>query len=216
MIGIFGGTFDPVHNGHLRVALDVYQALGLRELRLVPLNVAVHRGQPLAGPEQRRAMCEAAVAGQPGFSVDARELARVGSSYTVDTLTELRADVDNQTPLCLLIGGDAFNDFFNWHRPHRILELAHLVVMRRPGAGMQRDATLRGEIESRRARCAAELSAAPAGRIWFQTVTQLDIAATAIRRMLATGLSPRYLLPDAVLALIEREGLYRSPAGRRS
>ena len=215
MIGILGGTFDPVHNGHLRVALDVYQALGLRELRLVPLNVAVHRPQPVASPDQRLAMLDAAVAGQPGFVVDGRELRRAGRSYTVDTLTELRSEAGEATPLCLLIGGDAFNDFFNWHRPYRIMELAHLVVMQRPGAGVQRDPLLRGEIESRRAKSAAVLGAAPAGHVWFQNVTQLDIAATSIRRMLASGLSPRYLLPDSVLALIERQGLYLGELGGR-
>lgn len=212
MIGILGGTFDPVHNGHLRVALDVFQALGLRQLRLVPLNVAVHRSQPVASPEQRLAMLQAAVDGEPEVVVDGRELGRAGRSFSVDTLAELRDELGAEMPLCLLIGGDAFNDFFNWHRPYRILELAHLVVMQRPGAGLQRDPTLRAEIEARRGRCAAELSAAPAGRIWFQPVTQLDISATAIRRMLATGLSPRYLMPDAVLSLIEREGLYRGGA----
>jgi nicotinate-nucleotide adenylyltransferase len=215
MIGILGGTFDPVHNGHLRVALDVYQALGLHELRLVPLNVAVHRPQPIAAAEQRLAMLEAAIDGQPGFGIDGRELRRAGQSYSVDTLTELRDEVGDATPLCLLIGGDAFNDFFTWHRPYQIMELVHLVVMRRPGAGLQRDPVLRSEIESRRARCAADLGASPAGRIWFQNVTQLDIAATAIRRMVATGLSPRYLLPEPVLALIEREGLYRSGSDGR-
>ena len=201
MIGVFGGTFDPIHYGHLRAALDVHQALALSELRFLPLNVAVHREQPRASAAQRRAMVEAAIAGEPGFRVDDRELMRAGRSYSVDTLTSLRDELGDKRPICLLVGGDAFNGFFDWHRPRDILELAHLVVMQRPGAAIQRDARLRTEVERRRATRRDELERTAAGRIWFASVTQLDISSTRIRRMLALGRSPRFLLPDAVIAI---------------
>jgi nicotinate-nucleotide adenylyltransferase len=134
MIGVLGGTFDPIHFGHLRPALDCLQALALEEVRLIPLNVAVHRPQPVASSALRLAMLEAAIAGQPGFVADPRELERPGGSYTYDTLISLRAELGDAEPLCLLIGADAFAGFLDWHRPADILDLAHLVVMRRPAS----------------------------------------------------------------------------------
>jgi nicotinate-nucleotide adenylyltransferase len=208
MIGVFGGTFDPIHFGHLRPALDVVQSLGLAELRLLPLKVAVHRPQPLASAALRLQMTRLAVNGQPGFVVDDRELTRDGPSYTVDTLASLREEVGADAPLCLLIGGDAFAGFLDWHRPRAILGLAHLVVMQRPGAPTVRDQALRDEIGRRRVDDPGALRQAPAGRIYFQTVTQLDISSTRIRRMFAAGRSPRFLLPDAVLELLDREQCY--------
>jgi len=208
MIGVFGGTFDPIHFGHLRPALDVVQSLGLAELRLLPLKVAVHRPQPLASAALRLQMTRLAVNGQPGFVVDDRELTRDGPSYTVDTLASLREEVGADSPLCLLIGGDAFAGFLDWHRPRAILGLAHLVVMQRPGAPTVRDQALRDEIGRRRVDDPGALRQAPAGRIYFQTVTQLDISSTRIRRMFAAGQSPRFLLPDAVLELLDREQCY--------
>jgi nicotinate-nucleotide adenylyltransferase len=209
MIGVLGGSFDPIHLGHLRPALDVLQTLGLQEIRFIPLNVAVHRTQPAASARQRLAMVRAAVAGQRGFVADERELQREGSSYSYDTLVSLRRDFGPHLPICLLIGADAFQDFANWHRPEGVLSLAHLVVMQRPGT---RDATdhplLRRWVAKRRADHPDALRTAHGGRILFQDVTQLDISATAIRRLLAAGLSPRFLLPDAVLEIIEREAPY--------
>jgi len=208
MIGVFGGTFDPIHYGHLRTALDVVQALGLAELRLLPLKVAVHREQPVAGAELRLAMVRLAAAVQPGFVVDDRELTRDGPSYTVDTLASIREELGPERPLCLLVGGDAFAGFLDWHRPRAILDLAHIVVMQRPGTPGLSNAALRAETDRRHADGPRALQQSPAGRIYFQTVTQLDISSTHIRRMLAAGLSPRFLLPDAVLDRIEREQCY--------
>jgi nicotinate-nucleotide adenylyltransferase len=209
MIGVLGGTFDPIHHGHLRAALDVHQALAFRELRFIPLNLAVHRPQPQASAAQRRAMLEAAIDGVSGLRVDDRELGRAGGSYTVDTLISLRRELGYALPICLLVGGDAFNGFFDWYRPYDILDLAHLVVMRRPGAPPQPDLARRAEVERRLVTRREQLEQLAAGRIWFETVTQLDISSTRIRRMLAAGQSPRYLLPDAVIELIDRESYYR-------
>ena len=212
MIGLFGGAFDPVHFGHLRTALEVQEALGLRAVRLLPLNVAVHREQPAADGALRLRMLQAAVAHAPGLVADDRELKRPGSSYTVDTLTELRAELGPDVSLCLLVGGDAFNAFFEWHRPRDILGLAHLAVMRRPGSLLPRDAALREELARRRTEHAADLQAAPAGRIWLQSVTQLDISSTRIRRAIAGGRSARFLLPDPVLDLALAAGCYAAPS----
>jgi nicotinate-nucleotide adenylyltransferase len=208
MIGIFGGTFDPIHYGHLRPALDVQQALELQQVRFIPLAVAVHRDQPAATAELRLAMVRAAVAGQPGFVVDQREIRRSGHSYTLDTLSELKEELPDQN-LCLFVGDDAFNEFLTWHRPSEILELAHLVVMQRPATADPEDAALRQLLSQRMARDPGELRKTPAGRIFRQPVTQLDISATRIRGLLRQGESPRFLVPDPVLDIIQEQGLYR-------
>ncbi len=206
MIGVFGGTFDPVHNGHLRTALDVFEALGLDELRFIPLGQAVHREQPLTSAETRLALLRAAIEHQPGFLVDERELRRDRPSYTVDTLESLREELGPKRPLCLLLGRDAFNAFHTWRQPERILELAHLVVMDRPGHGLPDAPELQALMEGRVARDGAEPKTRPGGVIRFQPVTRLDISSSDIRQRLAQGRSIRWLVPDPVLALLRQEG----------
>jgi nicotinate-nucleotide adenylyltransferase len=116
MIGILGGTFDPIHFGHLRTALDVRQGVGLDQVRYIPLHRAVHRDQPETPAELRMRMVQAAIAGEPSFVADDRELQRAGDSYSVDTLNSLREEFPDES-LCLLLGMDAFNGFADWHRP---------------------------------------------------------------------------------------------------
>ncbi len=202
MIGILGGTFDPIHYGHLRTALDVLQALGLEQVRFIPLQNPPHRGEPYLSPQQRLELVQAAVEGTAQFRVDDRELIRQGKSYTVDTLLSLRKELGD-VPLCLLMGSDAFRGFPSWHKPEQILELAHLVVMQRPGEHHS------DNYKTRFTANPDQLRAAPGGSILFQPVTQLAISATAIREMLRQGRSPRYLLPDSVLKIIEKKSLYR-------
>lgn len=202
MIGILGGTFDPVHNGHLRIALDVQQGLDLDELRLIPLRDPPHREQPTCSTAQRLEMLQAAIINEPKLKIDERELNRSGKSYSLLTLQSLRAEL-GETSICLIIGQDAFQGFPTWHKPDEILQLAHLVVMQRPG---EEYADIYPE---RLTDDLSKLQTAPAGRIYQQSVTQLDISSTRIREMLNAGVSPRYLLPDAVLEIIERDDLYR-------
>ena len=207
MIGIFGGTFDPIHYGHLRIALDVKERLGLSEIRFTPLKQAVHRDQPLSTPTQRLQMVKAAIADQPGFVADDRELLRPGASYSVDTLTSLREEQGDQ-PLCLLLGSDAFNGFLNWHRPMDILKLAHLVVMSRPGEDKSDNPQLQALLTQHLTTDRAALKQQPGGLIYFQTVTQLDISSTRIRELVTRGQSVSYLLPPRVEAFIQQEMLY--------
>jgi nicotinate-nucleotide adenylyltransferase len=209
MIGVLGGTFDPIHFGHLRPALELLQSVPLREIRFIPLKVAVHRPQPVADAVLREAMLQAAVAGQEGFFVDGRELHRSGPSYTYDTLRSLRQEMGAAMPISLLLGSDAFADFLSWHRPQGILEMAHLIVMQRPGQEIRGPERLRAWSAPKLCGGAAELTKGPGGRILVREVTQLTISATGIRDLVLRGLSPRYLLPDAVIEIIRREGLYR-------
>lgn len=209
MIGIYGGTFDPVHYGHLRTALEVKEALNLDAVHFIPARLPPHRRPPSASSEARRRMLEAAlVDAPPGFVLDERELVRPGPSYMVDTLTSLRQEF-GQASLCLLVGTDAFCELPSWHRWLEILGLANLVVMTRPGHVSEFSPALARELGRRRVEDNAWLRKVPCGVICFQPVTQLEISSTFIRGCLATGRDPKYLLPDRVLALIRQEGYYQ-------
>ncbi len=207
MIGILGGTFDPIHFGHLRTALDVMQGVGLEQIRFIPLHGAVHRDQPETPSSLRLQMVQTAIEDQPGFIADDRELKRQGDSYTVDTLASLHGDFPAET-LCLLMGMDAFNGFASWRQPEKILSLAHLIVMQRPGEAVCQESEISSLLAARKAQCPADLKAQNSGRILIQQVTQLEISSTRIRTIIAAGESPRYLLPTPVLALIRENRLY--------
>lgn len=208
MIGVFGGTFDPVHIGHLRTALDVLEAAGLAEVRLVPLRAAVHREQPGTPPGIRHALIQAAVAGTPGLAADDREIARGGPSYSVETLESLRRERGAKEPLALILGADAFAGFLAWHRPQDILRLAHVIVMERPGHMLRAQGHLAALVAAHHAGEPAALRRAPAGLVLPVAVTQLEISSTDIRRRLAEGRSIRFLVPQPVETLIGRLGLY--------
>ncbi|HHH35239.1 MAG TPA: nicotinate-nucleotide adenylyltransferase [Gammaproteobacteria bacterium] len=208
MLGIFGGTFDPVHYGHLRIALEMGQALGLEEVRFVPCRLPPHRGRPGAAAQDRCNMLRLALACQRGFVVDERELRREGPSYMVDTLTSLREEV-GQRPLCLMLGMDAFASLDTWHRWERLIELAHLVVAHRPGIDGEPSSAVSGLLARHGVEDGERLRRSPSGCILLQPVTQLEISATRIRELVRGGQNPRYLLPEPVLEYIWREGLYR-------
>lgn len=213
MIGVYGGTFDPVHFGHLRAALEVYQGLALKEMHLIPCYQPPHREQPRASARARLAMLRAAVGvDDSGFLVDNREMRREGVSYMVDSLAELRAERGDE-PLCLVLGADAFLQLHRWHRWQEIITLAHIVVTHRPGWTLDADAAgfdpaLADLWRSAYTEEVAELEARPAGRILQFTVTALDISATRIRALVAKGECPRFLVPEKVWNLIRLQGLY--------
>ena len=206
-LGLFGGTFDPIHNGHLRTAFELLQALKLGEVRFMPTGNPPHRDHTLADAAQRLAMVRAAVADQPGFTVDDREVRRTGLSYSVDTLTELRAEFP-QRPLCLLLGMDAFLGLPNWHRWKEILELAHVVVAHRPGWKAPTQGPLGEAMVDRGTGGIRDLHGSKAGRIYVHAVTQLEISSTELRQLIAAGGDPRYLVPDSVRAVLRELGCY--------
>ena len=207
ILGVFGGTFDPVHHGHLRPALEVMDALAPAEIAFVPNARPPHRETPGCSAGQRLRLLEVAIDGQPGFYVDRRELDRDGPSWTVDTLSSLREEHSGRS-LCLLLGSDAFAGLPAWKNWRQLLSLAHLVVMRRPGYSLPVDADLREVVEKHQVDELTALHEQPAGCIYFHTVTALDISATLIRNQLHQQRSIQYLLPDKVREIIEQEGLY--------
>lgn len=205
--GIFGGMFDPVHYGHLRTAFELKAKLGLDEVRFIPCANPPHREAPSTTGELRLRMLRAACAGAPGFVVDARELERRGPSYTVDTLASLREECPEE-PLCLILGMDAFLALPSWHEWERLLAQAHIVVAHRPGWRAPRDGVLGSLLRSRRTAEAADLHRSAAGRVHIEEVTQLEISSTDLRRTIAGGLEPKYLLPESVREIIAETHCY--------
>ncbi|WP_343749493.1 nicotinate-nucleotide adenylyltransferase [Methylophaga marina] len=212
-IGMLGGTFDPVHFGHLRTGLDVVEQLNLDHLRLIPCAIPPHRIEPVATAKQRRMMLELAIKNHPKLVVDDRELGRDGPSYSVDTLLSLREDFPDN-PLFILMGTDAFCSLPSWSRWQQIIELAHIVVMQRADEALLMSDELQTFYETHQAQ--KQDSQLSAGKIWSVSVTQMSISATAIRDALEQGRDVRYLLPDAVISLIEQLGLYPSAAASRT
>lgn len=211
-VGVFGGTFDPIHYGHLRLAQEALEYLDLAQVRWIPAGRPAHREAPRAAPGQRLEMVRLAVAGHPAFVVDEAEVASSEPSYTVPTLERLRRELGPEQPLVLLIGADAFAGLPTWHRWPELLQLAHVAVAYRPGFSIDL-ATLPAALAEvfQDCRCAArDLAGRPAGGIATFPMTPLAIAATQLRQLLAAGRSPRYLLPEAVFAYIRAQQLYLS------
>jgi len=205
MIGIFGGTFDPIHYGHLRSALEVKEIFGLTEVRLIPSAQPPHREQPAATALMRLQMLELAVKNQPGLIIDTRELNRNGVSYMVDTLKSLRKEFKDE-PLLLFVGSDAFNHLKTWYQWQHLFDFAHIVVMTRPGFNIL---NLDEFFKARLTNEITELAHNLEGKLYFQQVTQLDISATAIRDMIMEQRNPGFLLPDTVIAYIRQHKLYQ-------
>jgi nicotinate-nucleotide adenylyltransferase len=207
VIGVLGGTFDPVHHGHLRFAVEAVESLRLRVLKLVPASAPPHRRTPAAPAADRLAMLRTAVAGTATLEVDGRELDRAGPSYTFDTLASLRQDHPDE-PLCLCLGADAFRAFDTWHRWREIPGLAHLAVARRPGGRLPARGPVAALLTAARVETPEALRERRAGGIAVMDLPGLQVSATRIRALLAARRDPRWLLPDPVLAYILERGLY--------
>ncbi len=212
-IGIFGGTFDPVHYGHLRLAQELAHYLSLKEVCFIPAGHPPHRAQPAVTPAQRLEMVRLAIAANPMFSVDEREVYKQGPCYTVDTLLELRQELGAAQPMCLLMGADQFIGLTSWHHWQQLFELAHIVVAPRPGfpqaswVGSLPD-ELQQILAQRQVEKPEAIHETPSGGIFMHAITPLDISATYIRQSLRAGENPRYLLPDGVLDYIQTHQLY--------
>ncbi|MBD3641033.1 MAG: nicotinate-nucleotide adenylyltransferase [Marinobacter sp.] len=205
---IYGGTFDPIHHGHLRLAIELCDRLEVDRVSLVPCHIPPHRGDTGASASQRLRLMELAVQGEPRLHIDDRELRRAGASYTADTLRQLRGELGPDYPLVMVVGTDAFAGFDRWREWERIPELAHIVVVRRPGPALDPGSTPARLLAGRKVEDVGSLRSAPAGCILELDPPLLDISATGIRERIAAGRSPRYLIPDSVWDEIRQQGLY--------
>lgn len=210
-LAILGGTFDPIHIGHLRPAEEVRQAFGLARVLLIPAGNPPHRHRPYADAADRLAMTRLAAAMHPPFAVLDWEVRKAGPSYAIETLSRLRRKY-RDAPFYYIIGTDAFLRFDTWRRWEEILDLVHLIVTYRPGWAIpELPETLKQAVQARETKDPAVLAASPGGRIHFKTITALAVSATQVRELLSQGKSPRFLLPDPVLHYIETHGLYTAP-----
>jgi len=217
-LGILGGTFDPIHLAHLRLAEEALDQLDLARVRLIPAGHPPHRQTPHSTSAHRLRMVELAAADNPRLEVDPAEVLAPVASYTVPTLERLRAELGPERPLVLLMGTDAFLGLPSWHRWEALFELAHVAVASRPGHAFEPaswPADLAGQWKQRLG-SKEDLASAPSGRIVSFAITPMDISATAIRASLARHESPRYLLPEAVVGYIALHHLYSdaAPSGR--
>jgi nicotinate-nucleotide adenylyltransferase len=206
-IGILGGTFDPVHLGHLRMGIELGETFQLAKVHIIPCHEPVHRAKPSASPLERLEMVKRAVADEPSLFADDREIRRQGPSYMIETVLDLRNELPN-TPLCLLIGIDAFLHFQSWYRWQEILTHSHLIVAYRPPYQLPTEGLIADLIKERLQEDAAYVHAHLAGGILLRPMTALEIAASDIRKQIAMQRNPRYLLPDVVLDYIHQQRIY--------
>lgn len=207
---IYGGTFDPVHYGHLNSVTALAEQVSLRQVIIMPNNVPPHRPQPAASSEQRRKMVELAIADKPLFTLDCRELERATPSWTVETLEQIRAEKDPQQPLAFIIGQDSLVSLPHWHRWEALLSLCHLLVCQRPGYPLTMEtAKLQRWLETHLTHSVEPLHQQPAGKIFIAPTPLYDISATTIRQRLRSGQACDDLLPAPVLEFIDRQHLYR-------
>ncbi len=213
-IGLLGGTFDPVHNGHLRLAQELADALTLHEVRFIPAASPPHKAAPQVTAQQRAHMVELAIADNVLFKLDTRELSRVGPSYTIDTLISLRQELGNEVALMLLMGSDAFVHLTSWHRWRSLLDYAHIVLVTRPVEAtdssemLDLSAELQEYLRCHYTQHIQDLQSKPCGYIHKQNISALDISATAIRDALQQQKSVGQWLPPSVLDYIQLNDLY--------
>lgn len=209
LVGIFGGTFNPVHYGHLRSALELVERLDLEQLRLMPSAEPPHREAPECSAEHRAAMVELAVLEEPRLACDLRELKRPGKSYTIDSLIELRGELGARSGLCMVMGCDAVLDITRWHRWQELLDWAHMIVIARPGWTLPYRGVVAKWLADNRLEGSDALRQQPAGGVLIEELRPLAISSTEIRDLLASGRSARYLMPQSVLDYIQTHKLYR-------
>lgn len=227
MIGILGGTFDPIHFGHLRPAVEICEKLSLKELRFIPSAKPPHRWQPEASAEHRLKMVKMAIKAYSKFVIDEREYHRLAesnvASFTIDTVRSIREEIGDKEPLAMIVGMDAFQSFTSWRDWEDILDTVHLIVASRPGYSLQDKQSKTSKqseadkpikdidwAEQRLETNVDQLHESASGKIYFCDVTQLDISATFIRQQINEGNSCTYLTPKKVNKYIKKNTLYES------
>ena len=210
-LALFGGTFDPVHYGHLRCAEEARQKLELASLALLPAGQPAHRAMPRASSEQRLDMLQLALKEFPNLTVDRREIDRDGPSYMVDTLTDIRQQWPER-PVHLLIGQDAVNKLDSWHQWLSLFELANIVILTRPSAMVAYSQELTEEIDKRSVKSASQINSNPAGKVLPMQVAAIDISATMIKSIIRLGRVPKGMMPATVWSYIVENNLYQHTA----
>jgi nicotinate-nucleotide adenylyltransferase len=211
LVGILGGTFNPIHYGHLRMAQELADGLGMDEVRFIPSSNPPHKDSVTVSAEHRAAMVQLAIADNPLFTLDKRELERKGASYTIDTLISLRQEFGNDTALCLMMGSDAFLKLNTWHRWQELLDYAHIILVQRPSQGKPQEPLpekLQTLLRDHYAEQVSDLHEEKAGLINMQAISAQEISATQIRESLKHGQSVRYLLPKQAIEYIQQQKLY--------
>lgn len=214
LIGLYGGTFDPIHYGHLRIAEELVENLQLDELRFLPAGQPRLRNQPIASRHQRCIMLNKALKNNTKFRLDTREMKEVGESYSVETLKKLNQEASKRrVAFCFIVGADAFIKLPNWHCWRDLFELCHLIVVNRPGfdlinnrANLPHELTM--ECQDRWVEQVDLLKESASGYVYCASTTPFAISATFIRHAILNGKSVRYLLPDSVLNYIYRYHVY--------
>lgn len=211
MIGILGGTFNPIHLGHLHLANQLQTKLGFDSIRFMPAALPALKDMPSVTPEQRAAMVKIAIANQPHFSLDTRELSRAGTSYTIDTLISLREELGDEVSICWLMGFDAFAHLDAWHRWQELLNKAHLIVVKRPHSAdlSNLNAEVKTLLEKHETKNVEEVKNQAGGKILIQEIAALDISSTEIREKIATNQDASSMAPSAVLSYIKQHQLYQ-------
>jgi nicotinate-nucleotide adenylyltransferase len=213
LIGIFGGTFDPIHYGHLRIAEEVAEMIDVQKMHFIPAGYPRLRCSPEASLQHRAAMVGLAIEGNPRFILDEREIRRPGVSYSVESLRELKQELGEDATLCFVTGADAFMNLASWHRWRELFELCHFIIAARPGHVLTENLDmlpqeLSAECTRRWVSSVDSLRHATSGMIFIAQTTLLDISATVIRARVAAGKSIRYLIPDVALDYIAVNHLY--------
>ena len=206
-IGIFGGTFDPIHNGHLRIALEALEELSLSAVHFIPCGQSPLRSEPAATNDIRLKMVKAAVEAEPRFIMDTREIKRGGPSYTYDTLTTLR-DGHKENSICLILGMDSFISLPRWYRWEELIDLAHIVIAHRPGWKAPTEGPLGDFVQEHLAESSQDVVTKREGSLFVLPVTQLEISATKLRSSIRLGLDPKFLVPKSVRAIIKETECY--------
>ena len=212
LVGILGGTFNPIHFGHLRMAQELANGLGMDEVRFIPSANPPHKDSVTVSAQHRATMVKLAISDNPLFTLDKRELERKGTSYTIDTLISLREQLGNDTALCLMMGSDAFIKLNTWHRWQELLDYAHIILVQRLSQGKPQEPLpdeLQTLLRDHYAEQVSDLHEEKAGLINMQAISAQEISATQIRELLKLGQSVRYLLPKEVVEYIQQQHLYQ-------
>jgi nicotinate-nucleotide adenylyltransferase len=212
LIGLLGGTFNPIHFGHLRMAQGLADALSFSEVRFIPSANPPHKAAPSVSAQHRAAMVQLAISDNPLFKLDTRELDRSGASYTIDTLISLQEELGGTSALCLMMGSDAFTHLNTWHRWQALIDYCHIILVQRPTSAAQPQLAeeLSALLHDHYTENISDLTKENVGYIHMQQITAHDISATNIREKLAAGSSAKYLVPEAVLAYIQQQQLYKA------